>query len=254
MLIDWFTVVAQVLNFLILVWLMKRVLYKPILAAIDAREVRIAAAIADAEAQKVEATKERDTFQQKNETFDQARASLLVKASDEAEKTADRLLNEARQTAERLLVKRQADLIQEAAQLNQALTLRIHGEVFVLARQVLKDLADVSLEERMCELFINRLRALSEEDKNDLVKALTASNNPAVVRSAFALPLPQQHALEQAISDIFDTKHAISFDVKPDLINGIELTAHGQTVAWSVTDYLSSLANDIDALIGKKDQ
>ena len=42
MLIDWFTVGAQALNFLILVWLLKRFLYKPILDAIDAREKRIA--------------------------------------------------------------------------------------------------------------------------------------------------------------------------------------------------------------------
>ena len=60
MLIDWFTVGAQALNFLILVWLMKRFLYKPILAAIDAREKRIAAELADADAKKAEAQKERD--------------------------------------------------------------------------------------------------------------------------------------------------------------------------------------------------
>jgi F-type H+-transporting ATPase subunit b len=48
MLIDWFTVVAQVLNFLILVWLLKRFLYRPILNAIDVREKRIAAEVADA--------------------------------------------------------------------------------------------------------------------------------------------------------------------------------------------------------------
>jgi len=42
MLIDWFTVGAQALNFLILVWLMKRFLYKPVLHAIDEREMRIA--------------------------------------------------------------------------------------------------------------------------------------------------------------------------------------------------------------------
>jgi F-type H+-transporting ATPase subunit b len=50
MLIDWFTVGAQVLNFLILVWLMKRFLYQPILDAIDAREQRIAAELANAAA------------------------------------------------------------------------------------------------------------------------------------------------------------------------------------------------------------
>jgi F-type H+-transporting ATPase subunit b len=38
MLIDWFTVAAQAINFLILVWLLKRFLYKPVLNAVDARE------------------------------------------------------------------------------------------------------------------------------------------------------------------------------------------------------------------------
>ena len=80
MLIDWFTVGAQALNFLILVWLMKRFLYKPILQAIDAREKRIALSLADADAKKAEAQKERDEFEKKNEEFDQQRAALLSKA------------------------------------------------------------------------------------------------------------------------------------------------------------------------------
>jgi F-type H+-transporting ATPase subunit b len=63
MIIDWFTVGAQALNFLILVWLMKRFLYKPILHAIDAREKRIAMQLADANAQMTAATHARDEFQ-----------------------------------------------------------------------------------------------------------------------------------------------------------------------------------------------
>jgi len=52
MLIDWFTVGAQALNFLILVWLLKHFLYQPILNAIDAREKLIAKELADADAKK----------------------------------------------------------------------------------------------------------------------------------------------------------------------------------------------------------
>ena len=55
MLIDWFTVSAQIVNFLILVWLLQRFLYRPILDAIDAREQRVAAALTKAEANKEEA-------------------------------------------------------------------------------------------------------------------------------------------------------------------------------------------------------
>jgi F-type H+-transporting ATPase subunit b len=84
MLIDWFTVGAQVLNFLILVWLMKRFLYKPILHAIDAREKRIAAELADADTKRPK-PKRSATSSNKNEEFDQQRAALLSKATDEAQ-------------------------------------------------------------------------------------------------------------------------------------------------------------------------
>ena len=100
MLIDWFTVGAQALNFIILVWLLKRFLYKPILNAVDAREARIAAELADAEAKRVEAKKERDEFQRKNEAFDQQRAALLSKATDDAKSEHQRLLDDARKAAD----------------------------------------------------------------------------------------------------------------------------------------------------------
>src|SRR5512147_2412030 len=117
MLIDWFTVGAQALNFLILVWLLKRFLYQPILHAIDAREKRIAAELADADAKKAEAQKERDAFQQKNEELDQQRDELLRKATDEAQTERQRLLDEARQAAEALNIKRQETLRTESRDL-----------------------------------------------------------------------------------------------------------------------------------------
>src|SRR5580658_6185441 len=96
MLIDWFTVGAQALNFLILVWLMKRFLYQPILDAIDAREKRIAAELADAAAKQAEAQKQRDEFEHKNTEFEQQRAALLAKTTDEAKVERQRLFDEAR--------------------------------------------------------------------------------------------------------------------------------------------------------------
>src|SRR5450432_1233116 len=106
MLIDWFTVIAQVVNFLILVWLLKRFLYGPILDAIDAREKRIATELADADAKKAEAQKERDEFQHKNEEFDRQRIALFSKATEEARAERQRLLNDARTAADVLSAKR----------------------------------------------------------------------------------------------------------------------------------------------------
>src|SRR5580698_7287174 len=121
MLIDWFTVGAQALNFLILVWLMKRYLYKPVLNAIDAREKLVAAELADAAAKKAEVQKDRDEFQHKNEEFDQQRAALLTKATDEAHAESVRLLAEARKAADALSIKRQESLRSDANTLNQSI-------------------------------------------------------------------------------------------------------------------------------------
>src|ERR1700679_1503949 len=156
MLIDWFTVGAQALNFIILVWLLKRYLYKPILDAVDAREKRIAAELADADAKKAEARKERDEFQVKNETFDQQRAALLSKATQEASAERQRLTDEARKAADDVSAKRSESLLSDAENLNQAILQRTQQEVFAIARKALTDLAGTSLEERMCDVFMDR--------------------------------------------------------------------------------------------------
>ncbi len=49
MLINWFTVLAQIVNFLILVYLLKRFLYGPIIRAMQEREKKIARRLQDAE-------------------------------------------------------------------------------------------------------------------------------------------------------------------------------------------------------------
>lgn len=253
MLIDWFTVAAQALNFLILVWLMKRFLYQPILHAIDAREKKIAAEIADADAKRAEAGKERNDFQHKNEEFDQQRAALLKKATDEAGAERQRLLDEARKAADALSAKRQEALRGDAQNLSQAITRRTQDEVFAIARKVLEDLASASLEERFGDVFIRRLHALDEPAKASLGAALTAASEPALVRSALALPEEQRAAIQQAINETFSADIPLRFATAPAVVSGIELTTDGQKVAWSIADYLASLEQGVTELLKPKD-
>jgi F-type H+-transporting ATPase subunit b len=254
MLIDWFTVAAQALNFLVLVWLLKRFLYKPILGAIDAREKRIAAELADADAKKTEAQKERAEFQHKNEQFDQQRAALLSRATDEAKAERQRLLDEARRAADALSAKRSATLRNDALHLSQAISRRTQEEVFAIARKALADLATTSLEEQMSEVFTRRLRAMDAKTKASLAETLKAASEPTVVRSAFDLAAEQQAAIQNALNETFSAEINVRFEIAPDLVSGIELTANGQKVAWSISDYLASLKNGLDELLKAKDK
>jgi F-type H+-transporting ATPase subunit b len=249
MLIDWFTVGAQLLNFLVLAWLLKRFLYRPILDALDAREQRIAAELADADAKRAEADKERDEFQHKNEAFEQQRAALLSKATDKAKVERQRLLDEARQAAEALSTKRQETLRNEAHNLNQAISRRTQQEVFAIARKALADLATAGLEEHMSEVFIRRLREMDHQARACFAKSLKMATRPALVRSAFDLTTEQHAVIQNALNETFSAEIQVKFETAPDLVSGIELSTDGQKVAWSIREYLESLEKGVDELL-----
>ena len=249
MLIDWFTVGAQIINFLILVWLLKHFLYKPILDAIDAREKRIAAELADADSKKADAEKERTDFENKNKVFDQQRSALLGKATDEAKTERERLIDQARKDADSLRVT-QADAQRgDQIRLGSEITILAEKEVFAIARKALADLATVSLEERVGEVFTRRLRELDPKAKELLGAALKNSPQPALIRSAFDLPADQKAAIQNALNETFSTVVRIKFEDSQDVVCGIELTANGQKVAWSIASYLTELSKKVSDLV-----
>lgn len=263
MLIDWFTVIAQVINFLILVWLLKRLLYQPILNALDARERRIAAELAEADVKKSEAEKERDEFQRKNDEFDQQRTALLSEARDRAQAERQRLIAAAREDSRNLRIMQEDALKREYQSLSEALTRQTCVEVFAIAGKVLTDLASTTLELHMAEAFVKRLRELNHDEKVHLALAFRESGSaPAptavvagkaaawvVVRSAFDLPVAQQKTIESVLEQILETGVSVRFEAEPELISGIELIANGYKVAWSVKEYLASLEKEIGNLL-----
>lgn len=249
MLIDWFTVAAQALNFVVLVWLMKRFLYQPILRAIAAREQLIAAQLADAAGQKAEAQRERAEFEDKNQAFEEQRAKLLGEAVAQVQVERQRLLDSARQAAEALSAKRQEALRNDASKLNQALAQRVQHEVFAIARKALADLADSSLEERLVAVFIEQLQRLEAPAQQRLAEAIALGTEPVLLRCAFELPAAQRLLLQEALNDCFAGEIALRFERKAELLGGIELSCNGRRLAWSISDYLQALEQGVDELL-----
>jgi F-type H+-transporting ATPase subunit b len=241
MLIDWFTVGAQALNFIILVWLMKRFLYKPILHAIDEREKRIAAELTDAAAKKAEAKKESEEFQRKNEEFDKNRAALLTKAQEDAKADGQRLKDEAQKAAEALKAKQLAAAKSEEQAAAHDISVRTQKEVFSIAGKALRDLAGVGLEERMIDVFIQKLRSLSADQKWILATKAGDSPKPVVVRTAFDVNQAQRDSTISAVKEVLGPTTDVKLETAPALISGMELMANGHKVAWSIAEYLHSM-------------
>ncbi len=249
MAVDWFTVAAQAINFLILVWLLKRFLYQPILNAIDAREKRIADELADADAKKADAQQERDDFRRRNEEFDQHRDDLFQQAANEAKTERHRLLDEARNAATAFSTRRQAALQNEEQHLQQELIRRTQQEVFEIARKALSDLADANLEERIVEVFVRRLTSLNGKEKDRLTSSVAASKTPVIIRTAFDLPEALRDSARDAIIKLVGPAREIRFESSLNVIGGIELTADGQKISWSLADYLASLEKSVTEVL-----
>jgi F-type H+-transporting ATPase subunit b len=243
-LIDWFTVGAQALNFLILVWLLERYLYKPVLAAIDAREKKVAARINDAAAQETKAQTAGEELRKRNEAFDREREGLMRKAADEGGAERQRLIESARQDSQLLRVKLAQSLAAERAELGRQLSVRTQAEVFALTRKALSELAGASLEDRMIGVAIERLRALPEPQKLALQ---VVPDRVVLVRSAFDPSAAQRTRLEAAVRDL-NANLTVRFETAPEFVCGLELSMAGVKLAWSVADYLSTLAQDAATL------
>jgi len=211
--INWFTVIAQILNFLVLVWLLKRFLYKPILKAIDEREGKIAAQINDAEAKDKLAKKEQAEFSKKNETFDKEKKELMDKAVTETNEEREKLLEAARNDAAELYSKLEKALSEMQENQNRDLAQKTQNEVFEIARKTLADLASVSLEEQSANIFIKRINELEKEEKKQFIDAFKSGSNSVLVQSAFDLPEKQQSKITSAVSEIIGAE--LIFNLKP---------------------------------------
>jgi F-type H+-transporting ATPase subunit b len=249
MLIDWFTVGAQVLNFIILVWLLKHFLYRPILTAIDTREKRIAAELADAASKQLEATQERTQFESKRQAFDLQCAALLEQARQQAKAERERLMQEARESAAALRATQAQALQHDQQKFNAALAHLAQNEVFDIARKALADLATADLEERIGAVFTRKLRELDAGSRTTLASAIKISADPVLVRSGFELPPREQATIHNALNEAFAAEVRVRFESAPGVICGIELTVSGQKLGWSIAEYLQGLEHGLDALL-----
>lgn len=241
MLIDWFTVAAQALNFLALVWLLKRFLYRPILDAIDAREKDLAARLADADARQASARTEQARFEHDHAELARRSAELLRQATQQAQAERARLLDQARAAADAVRSERAAALEAEHLALGQDIAHRARQAVFALTRTTLSELAERSLEQQLCEVLARRLRALDDAAASALLAGLAHGAGPVLVRSSGELAPPERATLQCALDECHGAPVTLRFDMAPELISGIELNANGYTLAWSIDDYLVTM-------------
>jgi F-type H+-transporting ATPase subunit b len=243
--IDWLTVAAQIVNFLVLVWLLQRFLYGPIIRAIQQRESRIEERLADARAQRENAEEEARSLKRKQADLD-ARVDEII---DDARQEAKDLRRDNKQKIEEEAEARRAALRErieaESEDALQEIRKRAAASTFTVIRDTLRDFAGGDLSEELADRFARHLADLPEDDRDRLAKAADEAEKPAHVYCAPDLSATTRAKLTRAIQHTIARDLDVTYASDPDLLLGLRLDIAGQTVDWSVKQHLDRLESEV---------
>ena len=244
--LDWFTVAAQIGNFLLLLWLLKRFLYRPILAAMAARQQRVAAALAEAQAQAAAAeTLRRDCLVRQQELA-ATRETWLAQAREEVAAQRETWLAQAQAEVAEARQRWRAELEREQRDSRQTLRREAGQRLLALARRALGDLGNAELEAQMASVLLARLRALDDETRQTLAQS---ARDGCMIRTAFPLAESQQRMLTAGLRQVLAADLTPDFRADPAAPLGITLETSSQRLGWTLDHYLDGFAAELQSLI-----
>lgn len=241
MLINWFTVVAQIVNFLILVVLLKYLLYNRIIKAMDERERKIQLRLKEAEEKEQAAEREVESLREKNRDFDEQREKMLAQAKEEAETRRRDLTQEARQAVTNLRLVWQEAIQREKESFIQDLRKMAATQVYAIARKAFEDLADAALEERMVDVFLARIQKMNKRQREVLAASIKEAGGEVSIRSAFEITPKMRRKVTQALHRHLNDEIIPRYETASELIVGIELKTRGRKIAWNLQHYLDTM-------------
>jgi F-type H+-transporting ATPase subunit b len=250
--IDWFVFSAQIFNFLLLIYLLKRFLYGRIIKAMDDREAKIAARFAEAEELKVKANEQAELYEKRNQLLNEAKEQMLNEATMAADAKRKELMEKVRAEVDQVKTRWQDMLVREQDAFFYDLRQRAAKQLYDTARKALSDLADVALEDRIIDEFLRRIKALDEEKSVQLRKAITGGGNKVTIQSAFGIPAVRQAQIAEALKKQITNGFTIRYLQQPDIVSGIELRVNGNKIAWSLNEYLETLVESLTEKLQKE--
>lgn len=252
--VNWMTVVAQILNFLILIWLLKRFLYGPILQAMDKRQKHLSELQEAANQKSAQAEETIRAYTTLTTDLEHQKQQIFSTAKSAAEQERQEYLENARREVEHIKQDWIRSMQREQSAFRQQGRALIGQEACQLARTVLRDLAGVDLERAIVAVFMHKLSDLPQEQRRHL-RAGTEHDSALIrVHSSFELADTQKEQLAEVLEQELQITTPITFVVADRVIAGIELDVGGSHLGWSIEDYMHDLERSLQGYIERATQ
>jgi F-type H+-transporting ATPase subunit b len=246
--IDWITVIAQIINFLILVYLLKRFLYHPVITAMNRRQERITAQLVEAEEREQQAEQQGRDYRDRKRELEGQRQTFLDQARQQADEERARQIEQARQEIQQMRGEWIGALKREQKEFIDTLRQQAAESVVAIAARALGDLADRDLESAIADQFLRRFAAMNDEQ----LGALSHAKGPVQVYTSW--PPDENGAvearLEEALRNRIRSGAEIQWARKDELICGVQLEGAGVKLEWSVNEYLNGLGEQMQTALG----
>ncbi len=245
--IDWWTFIAQIINLVILLFLLRKFLYIPVLKAVEARQKVIADELAQAAEERNKAKALSLEFARKNKQTERQKQKILAAAQVEAEKLSVKLCAEAEAEYQKQRMEWQQKLIKEQKTFVTAVQNLLAKHFTQFAESALRQMANVDLNNLVITHFMDKVKKMPAAQKAMLKQTLTESDM-VEIHSAQPLDEAIAHDLEHFLRTELDLPKRIGFfiSIKPELVCGLELQAKEQLISWHLADYMQEFNRQTD--------
>lgn len=240
--IDWVLILAQMVNFAALVWLLNRFLFQPARRAMAERRAKLRAEFDRAGAMAAEAAETKARFEAREAELAAAGATRLEEARQAAAAERKRLEREAREAVAALEKTWRAELERERQAFREALRHEAATAYVELARRALAELAGAELDERLAE----RLAQEIAQGGPELARRLSDAES-LTVRSGAKLGAEARARLAAAVAELAGRDRPLRFTAEGAEPGEIRLSAPGVSVAWGVGPWLDAVTARVDA-------
>ena len=247
---DFVTFVAQIVNLFVLVWLLKRFLYRPILEVIEKRQQEIRDKVQLADTMKKQIEKEQKKWEEEKKSYENEHQKELNQITQELEEKRKEGLAEIKSSLQRQRLKMQNDLLAEMSALHTDIGHFIASDFVRLAGTALQELSNCCPLDQALNLFLKKIKYL---DKKEIKKIniIIKKQNLIFINSSKALSKKQMKETIQTLQKTFDLpqKCKVKFEIIPELILGVEMRTGDVSLDWNLKAYLDILNANLDATL-----
>lgn len=250
--INWFTFTAQIVNFLILLWLLKRFLYTPLQNVMKNREDEVLSRLEEARQKLVHAEEMSKEYQAKIDQLEDQKKEWLEEAKQETESYRKELLHTARSEVDAIHAKWLKAVEVEKRSLMDTLEHQSVQKILAIVEKIIKDLSDIDLERQTIQRFLEKLEAKDDQGKSRVEHIKTEKE--IEIASSFPIEKADRQKIDKAIQGMFSDQTTYNYTTDSELGFGIEIRSNGWKLGWNMKAYLHELRSEVDQLLGQSFQ